>query len=408
MTNPKIRFKADNGKDFPDWKEKAIGDGLVELTEYALKSSGYPLMTSSRKGLFIQEEYFNNAQKSEDDTKFSLVKRGNITYRHMSDDNIFHFNKNDICDCGLVSKEYPVFETKPEIINDIFLLEHLNSSPNFLSFCAGQKKGGTRTRLYFKVLKTYKMFMPIATEQKKIAEFLSNVDDVIAASEQEVEKYKELKKGYLQKMFPKDDAKVPEIRFPGFTGDWEQRKLEDIGVAFSTGNLGYADLVENGKYKCVLYGELYTKYNERIFNVSSTTNVEATKTELNDILFPTSTTVDSISLIAPSCVNQEDIRVGGDMFGIRPYEDIDGSFISYCINNFIPVKYSLAKKAQGLTIVHLHYNAIKDEQIMIPSLTEQRQISDFFIRLDNLITLAQREVDKWKELKKGLLQQMFV
>lgn len=113
----------------------------------------------------------------------------------------------------------------------------------------------------------------------------------------------------------------------------EQRKLEEIGNNFSVETLGYADLSESGIYKCVLYGDLYTKFNERIFDVKSRTNKEATKVEINDILFPTSTTVDALSLISPSCVNEDNIRVGGDLFGIRPYKNIDGNFVSYCINN---------------------------------------------------------------------------
>ena len=189
-----------------------------------------------------------------------------------------------------------------------------------------------------------------------------------------------------------ENKKVPEIRFKGFTEDWEQRKVAEIGDNFSTGTLGYADLCDDGKYKCVLYGDLYTKFNERILNVKSRTNKEGTKVEINDLLFPTSTTVDSISLIAPSCVNQENIRVGGDLFGIRPYRNIDGNFVSYCINNFMPVKCSFAKQAQGLTIVHLQYNAIKNEELMIPTLDEQKKMSQLFVNIDNLITLHQRKL----------------
>ena len=192
---------------------------------------------------------------------------------------------------------------------------------------------------------------------------------------------------------------------------WEQRKLEDIGDNFSTGTLGYADLSEDGKYKCVLYGDLYTKFNERIFNVKSRTNTEATKVEINDILFPTSTTVDNISLIAPSCVNQANIRVGGDLFGIRPYKNIDGNFISYCINNFSPIKYSFAKQAQGLTIVHLQYNAVKNEILMVPSIDEQKRMSQLFIEIDNLITLHHRKYTyifySWEQRKLDRLLEQY-
>ena len=174
---------------------------------------------------------------------------------------------------------------------------------------------------------------------------------------------------------------------------------------FNTITLGYADLNQKGKYKCVLYGDLYTKYNERIFDVKSRTNKEATLTKKGDILFPTSTTVDALSLIAPSCVNEENIRAGGDLFGIRPNNDIDGNFLSYYINNKSEIKNSFAKNAQGLTIVHIHYSAIENEKLMIPSLMEQQKISDMFIRLDNLITLHQRKhiIFNLKMLKTSLL-----
>mgnify|MGYP004622163915 CR=1 FL=1 len=91
------------------------------------------------------------------------------------------------------------------------------------------------------------------------------------------------------------------------------------------------------------------------------------------------------------------------MFGIRPYKNIDGNFISYCINNFSPIKYSFAKQAQGLTIVHLQYNAVKNEILMVPSIDEQKRMSQLFIEIDNLITLHQRKslfnLHSWEQRK---------
>ena len=256
--------------------------------------------------------------------------------------------------------------------------------------------------------KNYDLIAPSVTEQNKIGDIFKNIDNLITLHQRKYDKLVELKKSLLEKMFPKNNLLYPETRFNGFTEAWEQRKLEDIGDYFSTGTLGYADLKEDGKYKCVLYGDLYTKFNERIFDVKSRTNTDATKVEINDILFPTSTTVDNISLIAPSCVNQANLRVGGDLFGVRPYKNIDGNFISYCINNFMPVKYSFAKQAQGLTIVHLQYNAVKNEKLMLPSIKEQNRMSQLFINIDNLITLHQRKHEKLIKIKASLLNDMFV
>ncbi|WP_322908522.1 hypothetical protein RRG55_04120 [Mycoplasmopsis felis] len=104
---------------------------------------------------------------------------------------------------------------------------------------------------------------------------------------------------------------VPKVRFKGFSEEWKEYKFNDIGSYYSTSSLSYNDLSKGGQYKCVLYGELYTKYNERIFNVISRTNKKITLTQPNDILFPTSTTVDSYSLISPSSVNEENVMAGG-------------------------------------------------------------------------------------------------
>ena len=128
-------------------------------------------------------------------------------------------------DKGLVSKEYPVFNTVNG--NSLYLLvEYLNSSKKFLNFCKAQKKGGTRTRLYFKVLKEFKFNMPSLPEQQKIADFLSTIDTVIEKQKTTVEAWEERKKGVVQKLFSQ------EVRFKADDGsefpDWEEKKVANL------------------------------------------------------------------------------------------------------------------------------------------------------------------------------------
>ena len=154
------------------------------------------------------------------------------------------------------------------------------------------------------------------------------------------------------------------------------------------GNLSYADLDDNGKYKCVLYGELYTRYDSVINCIVNKTNKEGTAIRKNDILFPQSTTVDALSLISPACMNEESGQTAG-VFVIRPFNEIDGNFVCYYTKGNFNQRYKLSTKAQGLTIVHLYYQSIKDETIFLPNLREQKNISELFVKLDNLITLHQ-------------------
>ena len=289
-------------------------------------------------------------------------------------------------------------------VNPKFLAITMNRNKYFLQFDDGIKQ----TNLSVDDMKKYEAYYPIKLEQDKIGDLFNNIDNLITFHQHKYENLIKVKKSLLEKMFPKNVSKTPEIRFKEFNDDWKNYKIKDIGENFNVSALSYADLSSKGKYKCVLYGELYTRYNERIIDVVLRTDNEATLVQRNDILFPTSSTVDAVSLISPACVNEDNIRVGGDMFGIRPHKNIDGNFISYYINNFQSIKYLLSKKAQGLTIVHLHYNAIKDQEIKIPILEEQNKMSKFLIDIDNLITLHQQKLEKLKNIREAMMQKMLI
>lgn len=144
-------------------------------------------------------------------------------------------------------------------------------------------------------------------------------------------------------------------------------------------------------HKCVLYGDLYTQYDTTIFKIDRRTNQKGNTIYKNDILFPQSTTVDAYSLISPACLNEKIAETSG-VFVIRPSKNIDGNFVAYYSKGNEKQRNKLAKKAQGLTIVHLYYQSIKNETILIPSLIEQKKISSLLIKLDYLITLHQRKL----------------
>ncbi len=143
----------------------------------------------------------------------------------MSDDGLFKFNINDTGSDIAVSKEYPVFRTKD--LNSLFLLNMLNESPNFKWFAFSQKKGGTRTRLYFNILCGWKTFLPSQREQQKIAECLSSLDGLIAAEGRKLEALKAHKKGLMQQLFPQPGETQPRLRFPEFRGkgEWGESSL---------------------------------------------------------------------------------------------------------------------------------------------------------------------------------------
>ena len=170
---PKFRFSGFTG----DWEQRKVGDITIESTEYTTLDAGYPLLTSSRAGLMYQNEYRGNLTTDSKETLFSVVPIGACTYRHMSDDDVFHLNINTL-EKGLVSREYPVFfATKENCLN--FIIQYINSSASFRAFCAEQKKGGTRTRLYYNALCEFKMMVPSKREQEVIAGYFLSLDHLI-------------------------------------------------------------------------------------------------------------------------------------------------------------------------------------------------------------------------------------
>ena len=164
-----------------DWEQRKVGDITKELSEYAKLSSGLPLLTSARTGLMYQSDYRGNSTTDNENTLFSIVPLNACTYRHMSDDSTFHINVNTL-EKGLVSKEYPVFVENESDLR--FVVQYINSSDSFTKFCTEQKKGGTRTRLYYKTLCEYKMLIPSLNEQHIIADYFDNLDSLITLHQQ--------------------------------------------------------------------------------------------------------------------------------------------------------------------------------------------------------------------------------
>ena len=197
QTIPEIRLDGFEG----EWEVVNLGTLIENFDEVISGTSGFPIATSSRKGLYLQNDYFEGGRTGIDLTlDFHRVPIGYVTYRHMSDDSIFKFNKNNFETDVLVSKEYPVFISNNRSDID-FLLYHLNNSRLFLRFSTMQKLGGTRVRLYYKNLITYKLAVPTVKEQQAIGIYFSNLDNLINSHQEKISQLETLKKKLLQDMF---------------------------------------------------------------------------------------------------------------------------------------------------------------------------------------------------------------
>ena len=250
-------------------------------------------------------------------------------------------------------------------------------------------EGSTIKRLYNDNFLKTEFMLPYIEEQTKIGEFFSQIDNLITLHQRKCDETKELKKFMLQKMFPKNGEKKPEIRFEGFTDDWEQRKLGEL-ASFSKGS-GYSksDLTDAGT-PIILYGRLYTKYETVISKVDTFADAKSGSvySKGGEVIVPGSgETAEDISIA--SVVENAGVLLGGDLNIITPPEEIDSAFLAISISNGKPHK-DMAKMAQGKSVVHLHNSDLGKIDLPYPSMEEQRKISGTFANLDNLITLHRR------------------
>ncbi|WP_218585264.1 restriction endonuclease subunit S [Mammaliicoccus fleurettii] len=200
LFSQELRFKDDSGCDYPNWKYNYLGNYMISHDEKTTENNQYPVLTSSREGLFLQKDYFTRDVASKDNTGYNVVPYSYFTYRHMSDDLVFKFNINYIVQKGIVSTLYPVFKTTSDLDN-YFLKEILNNGNEFKKYALMQKQGGSRTYMYFSKLKQLKLHIPVLKEQEKISVFLKKLDSLIEKQSSKVELLKQRKLGFLQKMF---------------------------------------------------------------------------------------------------------------------------------------------------------------------------------------------------------------
>ncbi|MTH26968.1 restriction endonuclease subunit S [Veillonella parvula] len=204
----------------------------------------------------------------------------------------------------------------------------------------------------------------------------------------------------------KEKRRVPKLRFPGFTEDWEQRKLGDIATLSKGNGYSKSDLSASGN-PIILYGRLYTNYETTIRNVDTFVKLKdkSVISQGGEVIVPASgETAEDIS--RASVVKNQGVIIGGDLNVIKVNILLDPTFLALTISNGEQQK-ELSKRAQGKSVVHLHNSDLQEVNLIFPLLNEQRKISTLFEKMDNIITLHQRKLNNLKLKKKALLQKLF-
>jgi len=361
------------------WEQRKLGDIITEYKETVDSDCTLPILTSSKtEGVILQEEHFGRKQQH-DITGYNILPRNYCTYRNRSDGVDFTFNINKCCDKGIISKFYPVFSGKN---SDVFFLSLvLNNSNEVVREIAYTCTGTGQKVLSFLDLQKMKVRVPNFVEQKEIAVYFESLDHLITLHQRKCEETKILKKYMLQKMFPQNGQKVPEIRFKGFTDDWEQRKLGELGEILT----GSTPSTSNSAY----YSEDGIPW--------------VTPTDINELTISDT----------PRKLSEEGAKVGRVVpantilctciasIGKNALLTVKGSF-NQQINSLTPSagndayfllteselwSNKMKRMAASGTMQIVNKTEFSELDTLVPSTDEQKKIGSYFRNLDHLITL---------------------
>lgn len=250
---------------------------------------------------------------------------------------------------------------------------------------------------------------PVYEEQIKIGRHFQVLNNLITLHQRKSDQLKKLKAYFLQNLFPAKGEKVPKIRFKGFTDDWEQRKLGEIGSTFTGLSGKTKEDFGHGDARFVTYMNVYSN---SIADLAMTERVEIDQTQnsvkYGDIFFTTSSeTPNEVGMSSVWLGNTENTYLNSFCFGYRPEVKVNPYYMAYMLRS-PNVRNKLIILAQGISRYNISKNRVMDIEVPTPDLSEQKEIGQYFFNLDHLITLHQRKLEALQTLKKFLLQNLFV
>ena len=400
---PNIRFKGFHD----EWEQRKFGEVFEEYSEKNhLELS--PLTIIQGVGTILREYSNRNLQYDKSSLSgYKMVRRNDFIVHLRSFEGGLEKANSD----GIISPAYHTFhgiETDSRFYYPFF------RSKYFIDVLLKPHVYGIRDGKSIDIdgMKTIMIPVPSYEEQKKVGGYIDNLDHLITLHQRKCDEVKQLKKFMLQKMFPKSGELVPEIRFAGFTDDWEQHRLGEFSD-IKTGPFGstlHADDYINDGMPIITTehfksGQLPT-VKDGIPQVSENDYCRLSSYILNtnDIVFSRVGSVDINALVTPF---QDKWLFSGRVLRVRPYAEIDSMFLHTLLETD-SVRNDIISRAVGQTMPSINTEILKITSLCLPQdIDEQREIGEYFCIFDRLINFHQHKCDQLKEVKRFMLQNMF-
>ena len=381
----------DRGKNYPSKEDfLPLGDCLFlsakNVTDEGFKFNDLQFISADRDFLMSKGKL-----KRED---IVLTTRGTVG-------NLVYFDREVPFNNIRINSGMVILRLKDQALDNQFIFRALQSE-YIKKQISRVIFGSAQPQLTKKIIENFQIFLPkLKSEQHAIAEVLSDVDALIEAQEALIEKKRLIKQGVMQELL------TCKRRFPGFIRELKTIKIKEIAEVIKGKGLSKSKLSQSGQYECILYGELFTTYDEIIDEVySSTDTYQGEISEYGDVLIPGSTTTVGIDLCTASALLKEGILLGGDINIIRSKSSNKYSpeFLAYYISYL--KKFEIEKAAQGITIIHLYGSEIEEINIAVPPLNEQIEIVNVIKDIDKEINYLEEKVNKMLLIKQGMMQEL--
>ena len=400
---PRIRFREFN----QEWGKKKLGEiaTLIARKNTALESN-LPLTISAEKGLVSQTSFFNNRVAAQNVTHYYLIYRGEFAYnRSSSDGSPFGAVKRlDDYEKGVLSTLYTVFASRSEFVDSnylsVFFSTYLWHRDVRLHAAEGARNHGLLNISAEDFFKTNIMMPPSLPEQQRIASFFANLDETIAAAEARLGKLRQTKAAMLEKMFPRPGQAVPEIRFKGFEGKWEQSMAKQIFEQTNERNHPELPVLSASQQLGMI------RRDEGGMNISHDKGNEPTYKRVRPRQFVlhlrsfqggfAHSAIDGITSPAYTVFRFKNDSAHSDWFWKIVF--MSETFIK----SLRTITYGIR---DGRSI---SYEEFEEMTLSYPSLSEQKRIAAFFHEMDALISATKAEAKKLRQVKAALLEGMFV
>ena len=370
------------------------------------------MMITANDGFIEQSERYSTDNAGKSLKKYILLKKWELAYNHGASKirpfgSCFALTRAANIRIPFVYHCFLALEDNPEF------LEHTLNGKNVENQLRKIVSSGARMdgllNISFQEYTSIFIRCPIRKEQDKISILIKSIDHLLTLHQRKLEKLKIIKKSMLENLFPQNGEKTPKIRFSGFTEDWEQRKLGEIGNTYSGLSGKVKDDFGHGQASFITYMNVYSNPVSRCDMIEPIEiDNRQNEVEIGDVFFTTSSeTPEEVGMTSVLAEKKGITYLNSFCFGFRPFEKIDKYYLAYMLRSK-NTREKIILLAQGISRYNISKNKVMEISVELPSLDEQILIGKKFKLIDHLITLHQSKLEKLQKIKKSMLESMFV